>query len=431
VIAVKLEPGDIHMEVRSEGLEPQRLLLKAVICKEPGTAALSAGPEPRKLLLHTLPCDKPEGLTALEENEISESVTEVPVRKIALVSKSGTRFDEKLTVMHVDAELYPANATYRDLEWRVTNDAGIDTNIASVEAYGTGAVVKAQGDGRFRLRCMSRNGSDRICLISQLEFEITGLGEKNMDPYGFIAGGLYNASNCELTNGNERGVATLRDGESHVGFRGVDFGEYGSDEVTIPIFALDSEEFPIEIWEGMPGETGSGLLAKVTYHKQSIWNTYQEETYRLPVRLRGVTTVCFVLRRKVHIKGFRFTRIQKAYRQLRADENSRIYGDTFANTADAIEGIGNNVSLEFDHMDFAETGFSRLIICGRSPIEKNTIQVKFDGEKGEVKQLAEFTYSKNYEEREFKLESVTGAQKVTFIFLPGCRFDFKWFRFEK
>lgn len=407
VVAARPEAGEIRMEVASEGLETRELLLKA------------------------LPCKRPEGVTAIEENAESEPRAEVPVRKIALVSSSGNRFSENLTRMSVSAELYPANATYQDVEWRVTNDAGIDSNIATVEANGQEAIVTALYNGKFRLRCMSRNGSDKIRLISQLEFEATGLGEATLNPYQFISGGLYNASNPEMTNGNERGVATLRDGESHVGFRGIDFGDYGSDEITIPIFDLAGDEFPIEIWEGMPEEPGSEMLAKVTYQKGSIWNTYQEETYKLSRRLRGIATLCFVLRRKVHIKGFLFKKSDKAYQQLRADENSRIYGDTFTVAKDAIEEIGNNVSLEYDNMDFGEKGFSKLIICGRSRIDMNTIHIRFNGENGESKQLAEFGYSEDYVEREFVLDNVTGIQKVTFVFLPGCRFDFKWFRFSE
>jgi beta-galactosidase len=118
--------------------------------------------------------------------------------------------------MHVTAGLYPSNTTWKDVEWRVTNDAGIDTNIAAVEANGREAAVTALYDGRFRLRCMSKNGSAKTHVISQLEFESTGLGEACLNPYGFISGGLYNASNAAMTNGNDRGVATLGDGESQI-----------------------------------------------------------------------------------------------------------------------------------------------------------------------------------------------------------------------
>ena len=60
---------------------------------------------------------------------------------------------------------------------------------------------------------------------------------------------------------------------------------------------------------------------------------------------------------------------------------------------DAITGIGNNVSLEFDHMDFGEDGFEKLLICGRTPLEKNTIHVRFLDRNGiEIKQIAEFVH---------------------------------------
>ena len=60
--------------------------------------------------------------------------------------------------------------------------------------------------------------------------------------------------------------------------RDIDFGDIGSDEITIPIFALNSEEYPLQIWEGVPGEKESILLADVVYQKPSLWNEYQPET---------------------------------------------------------------------------------------------------------------------------------------------------------
>ena len=78
---------------------------------------------------------------------------------------------------------------------------------------------------------------------------VTGMGRAWLDPYGFIAGGLYDYSRGAVGNGNEHGVATARDGETQVGFHGIDFGDYGSDEITMPIFALTDEEYPIQIWE--------------------------------------------------------------------------------------------------------------------------------------------------------------------------------------
>ncbi len=101
---------------------------------------------------------------------------------------------------------------------------------------------------------------------------ISGVGESFLDPYAFLSAGLYNAANVPLTNGNERGVATLRDGESHVGFRGLDFGAYGSDEMTLPLFPLDKAPFPFEIWEGMPAEGGEKLRTeKAAARVRDLW----------------------------------------------------------------------------------------------------------------------------------------------------------------
>jgi beta-galactosidase len=407
VIAAKLEYGEILMTASSPGIESQTLKLNA------------------------LPCGLPEGVTAIMENEPGASIIEIPVRKITLTSKSGNKFDNDLRTMTVSADLLPANASYQDVIWRVTNDAGIDTNISLIKAEGKLAYITALNDGRFRLRCMSKNGSNKIRLISQMEFEVTGLGRAYLNPYQFISGGLYNATNCELGNGNERGVATPRDATAHIGFRDIDFGEYGSDEVTIPIFVLDNAAFPLEIWEGLPGEEGSEMLANVIYQKSSVWNTYQEETYNLSRRMKGVTTLCFVTYRKAHIKGFRFTYLHKAYQKLGANENDRIYGDSFKIVKDAVEEIGNNVTLEFDNMDFGAEGFRSIIICGRSHIEHNMIHIRFEGTESEILRIANFPYSEDYAEKEFIIDDVTGLQKVIFLFLPGSRFDFKWFRFTQ
>ena len=138
----------------------------------------------------------------------------------------------------------------------------------------------------------------------------------------------------------------------------------------------------------------------------------------------------FTAHDKIHVKGFVFAAPQKAFARLSALDNSRIYGDAFQIEADAVTGIGNNVSLEYDNMDFGERGFSSLTICGRTPLDKNTIHVRYSGADGEIKQIAEFARSEDYSEQTFRLESVKGMHKVTFVFLPGSCFDFKWFRFE-
>ncbi|WP_211746233.1 glycoside hydrolase family 2 TIM barrel-domain containing protein [Paenibacillus sp. Marseille-Q4541] len=413
IIGATLEPGKIQIEVTSEGLESRVVEVESFSIQS-GTV---------------------EGVSAYTKNEellcVTGIQTEIPLRKIELISETGQVFDPSIQEMVVKARLYPENTSYEEIEWAVVNDTGIESNIATVEAKGHEAKITALGDGEFRLRATSKNGTDKTKLISQLEFKAVDLGTAYKDPYSFISGGLYDYTKGEVGNGNERGVATSRDGETVVGFRDIDFGSYGSDTITIPIFALSSEAYFLQIWEGMPDEEGSTLLADVIYQKESKWNVYQEETYRLSKRLRGITSISFVLHQKVHIKGFSFEKKNRGFEQNIAAECDHIYGDTFTLLEDRVEGIGNNVSLEFDQMDFTNEGTSKLVVNGRSLIDKNTIHIRFAGPDGESNQLVEFTQSGGYEEQTFDLERITGNQKVTFIFLPGSNFDFAWFRFVR
>jgi beta-galactosidase len=413
IIGSTLETGKIKVEISSKGMESKAIEFEAI----------SAETESIK------------GITAQVNNQeltcIMGTTEEVPLRKIEIVSALGQVFDENLKEMVVRAKLYPEDTSYNEVEWSAVNESGIASNIAKVEAFGHEAKVTALGDGEFRIRCTSKNGTNKTKMISQLEFRVVGLGAAYKDPYGFISGGLYDYSKGEVGNGNERGVATSRDGETHVGFHEIDFGPYGADTITIPIFALSSDKYELKIWEGMPGEEGSELLADVIYQKESRWNEYQEETYRLSKRLKGITSICFVLRNKVHIKGFYFEKKNRVFEQNMAKECDHIYGDTFNIRDNSVEGIGNNVTLEYEQMDFKEQGASKLVIYGRSTIDKNTIHIRLENSEGQSNQLVEFAQSEGYEERTFELDKITGPQKVTFVFLPGCNFDFGWFRFEK
>ncbi|MBD8838428.1 DUF4982 domain-containing protein [Paenibacillus sp. CFBP 13594] len=428
IIGATDEAGTVRIEVSSEGLE--------------GAAAEY---EVQVVDATDVDRDIKEVHSVFMVNEerpvLTGSAQEIPLRKIEIISESGQLLDPSNPELVVTAKLYPENTSYRDIEWAAVNDGGIESNIAKVEVMPAGTdgngenqhtvKVSAIGDGAFRLRATSANGTDKTKLISQLEFKAEGLGTAYKDPYGFITGGLYDYTKGEVGNGNERGVATSRDGETHVGFRNIDFGPYGSDTITIPIFALSSEEYFIQIWEGMPDEEGSTMIADVVYDKESKWNVYQEETYKLSKRLSGITSICFVLKQKIHIKGFSFEPQSRAFEQNAAASCDHLYGDTFKIEGDRVEGIGNNVSLEFENMDFTAEGTPKLVIHGHSPIDKNTIHIRFAGEDGQSNQLVEFTQSEGYEERVFELERVTGVQKVIFIFLPGSQFDFNWFRFEK
>ncbi len=410
------------------------------------------------LSITVTPGEMREGLALMPQNRFMPlaqvPVGFVPVRKLELVRFQSDRQSDNVELsasasvesqeyaqhgwtylgphnrqVTLQAICHPANATDQELIWKAVNASGIETNVASVEAQGDRAVVTALGDGKFNVRCMVKNGTDRVKLISQMEFVIKDMGPATMDPYSFVVGGLFNCQQGTVLSGIANAASTAREGLTAVGYSGLDFGDYGSDEVTVSIFANSNDPQFIQFWEGLPGEEGSELLYDGVYHKQSQWQVFQPETYKLKKRLRGQTTLCICTKSSMELGGFTFTRINKAFQQLHVVENRQIYGDSFTVTQDAIEGIGNNVSLEYADMDFGEQGVSQITICGRTPLANNTIHVRFVGQES-VNQIVEFPHEEEYTAHSFALQPVKGVQKVVFVFLPGCDFDFKWFKFE-
>ena len=409
IICGNHEPGEIEVTVTSVGLTP---------CSNRFTAVKA---------------DVPVGSsTTFIANTPSVRDDAVPIRKIELLCVDGSnRLNRDCRSAVVTAKVLPTNATFRDLSWRVTNQAGIDSTLATLDILADGSVcVTALGDGVFYLRCMAGNGSDKPRLISQLDFTVTGVGDAFLNPYGFISGGLYTDSNIELTNGNDRGVATDRELVSHVIFEGVDFGPIGSDTITLPLFPLLENVFPIEIWEGKPYSDQATQVATVYYDLGKVWNTYQEKTYQLPRKFTGLTTVAFVFKQKVHIKGFSFAAPVKVLEQISATDYDFLSGDSFNVTDEGVEGIGNNVTLRFDEMDFSVQTVRQISICGKTPLDVNPIQMRFTGDTEESIQVVGFTKSDTYTVQTFDLEQITVNGHVSFVFLPGCQFDFKWFKFS-
>lgn len=387
---------------------------------------------------------KIRGISLLPE-QWNEKVRDLEcwVRKIELTCEGGMLLSEEKQTVFVEASILPeeaaANVQEDEIIWRVVNDAGIESPIAKVRAVSgrTGqkmgkfyAEVMAYSDGEFHLKCMTKNHTDKVKVISQLDFRAEGLGESRLDPYGFISGGLYTYVEGDVGNGNEHGVSTAREGRTVIGYERVDFGNFGSDCITLSVFELGGAECPIEIWEGIPGAAGSGLLATVCYHKPSIWNVYQEETYALCRRVTGVTQISFVLHQKIHLKGFSFARKQKAYEKLNAAENDGIYGDNYEICKKAVHGIGNNVTLEYREMDFGDKGCDTIVICGKSEHDCNTIHLIFDDGKEEKRFVLEFAGTAELSTQRFSFEIRKGMYTVRFVFLPGSRFDFEWFQFQ-
>lgn len=450
IIETGMIPGAVRIRVSGKGLKSAELVCEAVeidqmlpflkgektqriyhnfwqdLCEEtyaPGPTELIEDHEERQR-------ERQEDEQKQSQKErLDEKQEEIPVRKITLCSPMGQKLSKEQPEFTVEAEVEPKEATDRQLMFRVVDEHGVDSNLVRLLVQGHTAQLHAMGDGSFYLRCMSRSGTDRIRVISQLEFTVEGMGQAYRNPYELISGSLYTSYQGEVSNGNERGVATARDGETVVTFGNIDFGPVGSDEITLSVFALTSEEYPIRIYEGVPGEEGCQLLADVVYQKPSIWNTYQEETYSLAKRVTGINTISVAVHQKIHLKGFVFKKLQKAWLSLNAAEADSVYGDTFTKEERAITGIGNNVTITYTEMDFGEEGTAGIRICGRAPESSNSLHIRFLQGEEESKQLVEFPMCGEYIEKEFSLTPVKGKWDVSFVFLPGSCFDLQSVQF--
>ena len=348
----------------------------------------------------------------------------VPVRKVELTAEALLLTKEQPRTV-VRARILPADAPAEPLRWRVTDSRGITVNNILLEPMpdGRGAVLTGVGDGSVRVRCQC--GS----VLSDLEVEVRGLGSLYLDPYGYVSAALFNESHGEIGNGNERGIATSRTDMSWVAYTQLDFGAAGADTLTIDVFELSGTPTPIRFWKGIPYAPGSRMIGQRIYDKPTTWNTYKPETFHLDEPLFRQDTLGIELNRKVHIKGFSFRRRSRAWDRIPALGYDGVYGDRFTLTEEAVEGIGNNVSLVFRELDFGTRGFTGIAIRGKSKLENNTIHLRFEGEDGQQRRVVEFPGSDSWTEVTFPLEPVYGRQDVTFLFLPGCDFDFMEFLF--
>lgn len=414
VVGSTNQAGEITLKVEGEGLESAELIL---------SAAEASGEVFRQTYL--------EDCENLSDSELPGRV---PVRKIELIAPKALCFDRTNTEIVLEAKLCPANTTDRDLVWKVVNRAGIEVNCVKIETFRDGerylAKLTAAGDGEFYVRCSAKLG-EKTVLYSQLEGSVVGFGKAMLDPYEFISAGLYSDVLGEIGNGNEKGISTAREGVSGAVYDGIDFGAYGSDEVTLSVFALSGEPHEIEFWLGKPGEEGARLLETFVYQKPSIWNVYQDMTFKLPCRIKGAARFSLVLKNKVHLKGFRFTRQEKAYGKLYGSDASAVYGDNFERNGDTITGIGNNVTIAFDQMDFGSRGADRVTISGRTPLAANTIHIVFsDGQGNTQRRMVEFANTgEEYGERTFAMEPLTGMGRIELVFLPGSQFDLESVQF--
>ena len=416
IIAPTLNAGTITVTASSDGLKDAVLTLNTVACKNR--------------------CSDDLHIMTITRDPLADTVshaTDIPVRSITLSCEDSCILTASKPSAVISAVTHPANAAAQPLDWKVTNAEGVVVPYAALEQIDdTHMRILAFADGSFFVRCSVTNGRGCTALYSMLEFKAEQIGTMNLDPYSFTVGSLYTYAEGEVANGNAHGAATGSEGTTSITYGPFDFGTFGTDTVTIPIFETESQPVDLTFIEGKTKSKPGTILCTGRYDKKMIWDQYQEETFKLPKRLKGVTTFTIqVTDRKLHIGGLTFHKLEKAWTTLAASDIDRIYGDAFCRIDDAITGIGNNVTIEYTDMDFGDETSAVIEITGRSPIAKNTIHVRTSNGTEEALNIAEFTYSEDYTTKCFPVNVLSGSQTVTLLFLPGSNFDLKSIRFIK
>ena len=428
MIAAGSDSGMIRVTVKSldkeREIEPAELDIKVVGgCAEAGHSLL-----PEILFSgKATTSEKGEPVNSLENG--------MWIRKIELKVEQGKQHITADTEsVAIRATVYPKGAK-QELEWLAVNDMGIASPLAqiadiAVTEDGETAVIKPLGDGNFRVRCLTRNGMKVVKVISELEFSIEGHGEAVINPYRLVHGAMYTRSSVPIGNAIDHGVVAVAGG-CVITFDRLDLGDFGSDEISVPIFEQSGEPCPIEIWEGVPGEAGAEKLFETVYQKPVIWNHYQADTYKLPRRVKGITTISLVFKTRVNVGGLQFGKTEKAFSVLKGSDRDSVVGDSFTEDGSAIRKIGNNVSIEYGAMNFGEKGAGKIVITGYTPNEVNTIHLVTGDGAEQKRTVLEFPHSEQSASVCFDIDRIIGEQKVRFIFLPGSSFDLEEFRFEE
>ena len=391
--------------------------------------AESRGLEPAELILNVIPVEKCMPTTGKINLATSKQTNEIPIRKIEIIPLDGTEMNPEKKELKFVWKILPEGANEQNVVWKVVNRNGIVSPCATVLKETDHILVRAAGDGEIWLRASCNNGRKHPVILSHIELKVQNIGQAALNPYEEFSAGLYSFTEGDIGSGNEKGIAFARDGRSMVGYENIDFGPNGTDRLTLPIFALDSDCHEIEMYAG-PDKEHMTLLDTLKYHKPSIWNVYQKETYTLSKRLTGVQTIAFAMKEKVHLKSMLFEKQSRAWLPQNAVEADEIYGDNYIVEGTAVKQIGNNVSLTWKNMDFEDHDEAELVIDAQTPLDNNAITIRMKNILGETANSIAIFSGKERHTQTFRIPTCKTVTDVTIVFLPGSNIDLYSIRFD-
>lgn len=362
------------------------------------------------------------------------------VRRLDLLAKNGqslTQIDNHLTpenpIIEIKVGVCPQKAKFEEIRYQISSEKGVPLYTSVIEDIADDYLsfkLRALADSEFRLKVMAVGSDGRVSAISEYEFVADGFGQMNLNPFNFVYAAWYKQSSEDIGNGNENGISTSRDKDSWILYENLDFGSKGSDSVTMSIFELDNTPTSLTFWNGIPHADGSSVIGEGVYDLESIWNVYQDQTFKLNEVLKGISTFGIELHQhKIHLKGFVFEERNRTFERNSALDADEIYGDSFERAQNAVMNIGNNVSMVFKDLDFGDGGVCGIRIWGQTPLENNTIHLLFSSENNQVRNIIEFKGSSEFVGRDYSFEKLKGKWNLTFLFLPGSNFNFESFKF--
>ncbi len=393
--------------------------------------AESDGLESASLTVHAEPCDIPEGVSVVTENLFEPKVTpyvpEKPIRKIELSDGTSRHFDPEHTEHKVGVRLLPADAEYRDISFKCASASGEEVNFAEACDFdGENVTVKAKGDGEFRLRAYAYNGGDIPRVISELEYSITDMGSAVTDAYRFTAATLCNYTDVPLNNigGGSFGL----NGKATLGFFNTDFGKAGANRITLTVGYCGSQPLRAALYIGDPADTGR-QVGEFELSYNNGWDRGYPQEFTLPEIIKGINDVYIEIDGGCIFGGISFSEYNRAYSLNYAADCDKLYGDDYTVSGKRITDIGNNVVIEFDSLDFGD-GARTLTVTGRTPLDVNTVQIRATDKDGvQTAQIIEFPHSDDYRSVKFDIEKISGVKDISFVFLPGVKFDMESFEF--
>ncbi len=393
--------------------------------------AEGAGLQTANITISALPCEKPEGISVVTDNTFPAITTayieERPIRKIELCDDGERVFSPNDTERNVRVKVFPENADRQPMSFKCVSESGDEVNFAEVKDNGDGTVtVKAKGDGAFRLRAYACNGGEIPRVISELEYSIEGMGSAVTDAYRFTAATLCNYSNIELNNigGGSFGLG----GRSVMGYFNMDFGKTGADSVTINIGYCGAEPLPARLYIGDPG-SGGRQIGEFMLEYNNGWDKAYPQEFKLPEIIKGVNDIYIEIDGGCIYGGIKFGAYNRAYMLNYAADCDKVYGDDYRVLDKRICDIGNNVVIEFNALDFGE-GATTLTVTGHTPLDQNTIQLRTTDKSGaQTTRILEFPHTDGFEPVKFEIEKLSGLNDVSFVFLPGTKFDMESFVF--